>query len=91
MAAVGRPVVILAADVVGYSRLIEAGEESTLKRPEACQQQLVALRHYTEPPGAVEAGGWSRESKRPWWQLVTSKNDVQGTTACPAQTRTPRQ
>jgi class 3 adenylate cyclase/cytochrome c-type biogenesis protein CcmH/NrfG len=41
MAAVGRLVVILAADVVGYSRLIEAGEESTLERLEARRQQLV--------------------------------------------------
>ena len=41
MAAVGRLVVILAADVVGYSRLIEAGEENTLKRLEARRQQLV--------------------------------------------------
>jgi tetratricopeptide (TPR) repeat protein/class 3 adenylate cyclase len=41
MAAVGRLVVILAADVVGYSHLIEAGEESTLKRLEARRQQLV--------------------------------------------------
>jgi class 3 adenylate cyclase/tetratricopeptide (TPR) repeat protein len=41
MAAVGRLVVILAADVVGYARLIEAGEESTLKRLEARRQQLV--------------------------------------------------
>jgi class 3 adenylate cyclase len=41
MAAVGRLVVILAADVVGYSRLIVAGEESTLKRLEARRQQLV--------------------------------------------------
>ena len=38
MAAVGHLVVILAADVVG---LIKAGEESTLKRLEARQQQLV--------------------------------------------------
>jgi class 3 adenylate cyclase/Tfp pilus assembly protein PilF len=41
MAAVGRLVVILAADVVDYPRLIEAGEESTLKRLEARRQQLV--------------------------------------------------
>ena len=41
MAAVGRLVVILAADVVGYSRLIEAGEESTLNQLEARRQQLV--------------------------------------------------
>jgi tetratricopeptide (TPR) repeat protein len=41
MAAVGRLVAILAADVVGYSRLIEVGEESTLERLEARRQQLV--------------------------------------------------
>jgi adenylate cyclase len=41
MAAVGRLVVILAADVIDCPRLVEAGEESTLKRLEARRQQLV--------------------------------------------------
>ena len=41
MAAVGRLVVILAADVVGYPSLSEADEESTLERLEAHRQQFV--------------------------------------------------
>lgn len=59
MVAVGRLVVILAADVVGYSRLIEAGEESTLKRLEARRQQLVYSKVEEHKGRIVRATGGS--------------------------------
>src|SRR5438552_15361447 len=41
MAGIGRPIVVLAADVVGYSSRIGADEEGTLGRLEAHRHQFV--------------------------------------------------
>jgi len=59
MATVGRLVVILAADVVGYPSLIEAGEEGTLERLEAHRQQFVYPKireHYGRTARATGGG-----------------------------------
>ena len=41
MTTILRPAAILAADVAGYSRLMEADEEGTLERLKALRRELV--------------------------------------------------
>ncbi len=55
-------VAILAADVAGYSRLMEADEEATIRALSACRQvfdKLVANHHGRVFGSAGGAAGWS--------------------------------
>ena len=63
MAATGRLIVILAAEVVGYATLIRADEKGTLEQLEAHRDQFIYPK-IAECSGRLVKGNWRLSARR---------------------------